>query len=54
VRAAFPAGTPIFLQPQSNAAWSRKKALELFEGALRSGLEGVRLSVQLHKVYGLR
>ena len=54
VRAAFPAATPLILQPQSNAAWSRKKALKLLEGAYRSGLGGIRLSVQLHKVYGLR
>jgi len=54
VRTAFPAATPIFLQPQSNAAWSRKKTLELLTGTLRSGLEGVRLSAQLHKVYGIR
>jgi 7-carboxy-7-deazaguanine synthase len=54
VRAAFPAATPIFLQPRSNAAWSRKKALGLLEGTLRSGFGGVRLSAQLHKVYGLR
>ncbi len=54
VRAKFPAATPVILQPQSNAAWSRKKALGLLEGAARSGLEGVRLSVQLHRIYGFR
>jgi 7-carboxy-7-deazaguanine synthase len=54
VRAAFPATTPLFLQPRSNAEWSRKKALKLLEGASRSGFDGIRLSVQLHKVYGLR
>ncbi len=54
VRAAFPAPTPVLLQPQSNADWSRKKAMALLEGAHRSGLGGLRLSVQLHKVYGIR
>jgi 7-carboxy-7-deazaguanine synthase len=54
VRALFPPTTPIILQPQSNAAWSREKALKLLEGASRSGLGGIRVSVQLHKVYGLR
>jgi organic radical activating enzyme len=54
VRAVFPASTPILLQPQSNAAWSRRKAMALLEGARRSGLGGIRLSVQLHKIYGLR
>jgi 7-carboxy-7-deazaguanine synthase len=54
VRAAFPPATPLILQPRSNALWSRKKALEILEGAYRSGLGGIRVSVQLHKVYGLR
>jgi organic radical activating enzyme len=54
VRAAFPAATPILLQPRSNEAWSRRKAMKLLEGARRSGLGGIRLSVQLHKIYGLR
>jgi organic radical activating enzyme len=54
VRAAFPPTVPLILQPQSNAAWSREKAVKLLEDAGRSGLEGLRLSVQLHKVYGLR
>lgn len=54
MRAAFPAATPLILQPQSNSAWSRKRALALLEGAARAGLDGIRLSVQLHKVYGIR
>jgi organic radical activating enzyme len=53
-RAAFPPETPLILQPQSNAPWSRKKALKLLTDASRSGLGGIRLSVQLHKIYGLR
>lgn len=54
VRAVFPATTPVLLQPESNAAWSVKKAVGLLEDASRAGLEGVRLSAQLHKVFGLR
>jgi organic radical activating enzyme len=54
VRAAFPPTVPLILQPQSNALWSRRKAIKLLEDAGRSGLEGLRLSVQLHKIYGLR
>jgi organic radical activating enzyme len=54
VRAAVPPSVPLILLPQSNAAWSRKKAVKLLEDAGRSGLEGLRLSLQLHKVYGLR
>jgi organic radical activating enzyme len=54
VRAAFPPTVPLILQPQSNARWSMDRAVGLLEGASRAGLEGVRLSVQLHKVYGFR
>jgi 7-carboxy-7-deazaguanine synthase len=54
VRAAFPPTVPVILQPQSNAAWSIRKAAGLLEAASRAGLAGIRLSVQLHKVYGLR
>jgi 7-carboxy-7-deazaguanine synthase len=54
VRKTFPPAVPLILQPQSNAAWSRKKALKILRDAARSGLTGIRVSVQLHKVYGLR
>ena len=54
MRKSFPPEIPLILQPQSNALWSRKKALKILEDAGRSGLTGIRLSVQLHKVYGLR
>jgi 7-carboxy-7-deazaguanine synthase len=54
VRAAVPPTVPVILQPQSNARWSVRKAVGLLEDAGRAGLEGVRLSVQLHRIYGLR
>lgn len=54
VRRAFPRMIPIILQPQSNAAWSRRKAIKLLEGALHEGLENIRISVQLHKIYELK
>jgi len=54
MRKSFPPEIPLILQPQSNALWSRKKALKILEDAGRSGLTGIRLSVQLHKVFGLR
>ncbi|OGD13579.1 MAG: hypothetical protein A2V76_06540 [Candidatus Aminicenantes bacterium RBG_16_63_14] len=54
VRAVFPRAIPLILQPQSNASWSRKKAFKILEDSYRSGLGGIRLSVQLHRVYGLR
>ncbi|MGZ5454763.1 MAG: 7-carboxy-7-deazaguanine synthase QueE [Candidatus Aminicenantales bacterium] len=54
VRAAFPQTVPVILQPQSNTRWSIEKAAGLLEDASRTGLEGIRLSVQLHKIYGLK
>ncbi len=54
VRAAAPLPVPIILQPQSNARWSIDKAVGLLRDASRAGLEGLRLSVQLHKIYGLK
>ncbi len=54
VRLSFPAATPLILQPESDRPWSRKRALELLDGAGRAGLTNIRLSLQLHKVLGLR
>jgi 7-carboxy-7-deazaguanine synthase len=54
VRRAFPAATPVILQPQSNAAWSMRKAMKLLEEASRQGLANIRVSVQLHKIYKAR
>ena len=54
VRMTFPRSVPVFLQPESNKAWSMAKAVDLLERAVRSGLDGIRVSVQLHKIYGIR
>jgi len=54
VRKTFPPAVPLILQPQSNAPWSRAKSIKILEAAARAGLTGIRVSVQLHKVYGLR
>lgn len=53
VRAAFPRAAPLLLQPQSNAGWSVRQAMELLRRAARAGLDNVRLSIQLHKVLDL-
>jgi len=53
LRREFPARAPLILQPQSNAAWSRTRALRLAEEAIAEGLGDVRPGIQLHKVYGL-
>jgi len=54
LRAEFPQKTPIILQPQANQTWSMARAFRLLDRALKTGLTNIRLSVQLHKVYGLR
>ncbi len=54
VRKEIPEAKPVYLQPESNAAWSRERAAKLAEEALRRGLANVRLSLQLHKVYRIR
>jgi len=54
LRSEFPLKTPVILQPQSDKDWSRKRALLLLRQAAKTGLRNIRLSVQLHKVYGLK
>jgi 7-carboxy-7-deazaguanine synthase len=53
LRAEFPRTVPILLQPESNAAWSMAKGRRLLDRALRAGLGNIRVTVQLHKIYGL-
>ncbi len=54
VRRNFPDRVPIFLQPQSAAAWSYRKAWKLYLEAVREGIPGLKLSCQLHKIYGIK
>jgi 7-carboxy-7-deazaguanine synthase len=54
VRRRFPASTPIILQPESNRRWSQRRAVEILNESLTAGLPNIRVSVQLHKVLGLR
>jgi organic radical activating enzyme len=54
LRREFPEKTPILLQPQSNRKWSLDKGMKLLKQALQAGIKNIRLSVQLHKIYGLR
>ncbi|MFB0564998.1 MAG: 7-carboxy-7-deazaguanine synthase QueE [Candidatus Aminicenantaceae bacterium] len=54
LRREFPLETPLFLQPQSNRKWSMNRGMRILKKALNSGLKNIRLSVQLHKVYGLK
>lgn len=54
IREKFSEKIPLLLQPQSNAAWSYKKAWKLYIQAIQEGLPELRLSCQLHKIYGIR
>jgi organic radical activating enzyme len=54
LRMRFPEKTPVLLQPQSNRKWSIILGIKLLKQALKAGLKNIRLSVQLHKIYGIR
>ncbi|MGD0782466.1 MAG: 7-carboxy-7-deazaguanine synthase QueE [Candidatus Aminicenantales bacterium] len=53
VRDAFPLSVPLLIQPESNAAASRAKALRLLRRAAKEGRTNVRLSLQMHKILRL-
>jgi organic radical activating enzyme len=54
LRQDFPEKTPILLQPQSNNQNSSKHALRLLKQALEEGMKNIRLTAQIHKIYGWR
>jgi organic radical activating enzyme len=54
LREKFPAQTPILLQPQSNRKWSMDMGMKLLKQALNLGLKNIRISVQTHKIFGLK
>jgi len=54
IRQEFPEKTPLLLQPQSNRKWSLDLGMRLLRQTLKAGLKNIRLSIQLHKIYGLR
>lgn len=54
LRGEFPLATPIILQPQSNRNWSMDLGLKLLKKSIQHGLNNIRLSVQLHKIYGIK
>jgi 7-carboxy-7-deazaguanine synthase len=54
LRKSFPEKIPLLLQPQSNRKWSMDLGAKLLKQAIKAGLKNVRLSVQLHKIFGLR
>jgi organic radical activating enzyme len=54
LRRELPEQTPILLQPLSNRKASFSRASRLLRQAVKAGIKNVRLSIQLHKVFGLR
>jgi len=54
LREWFPEKTPLLLQPQSNRKWSMALGVRLLSQAIKAGLKNIRLSAQLHKIFGLR
>lgn len=54
LREEFSDHIPFLLQPQSSRKWSMMKATALLKEGLRAGLQNIRLSVQLHKIFGFR
>jgi organic radical activating enzyme len=54
LRMQFPKKIPILLQPQSNRKWSMNLGMKLIRQALKAGFHNIRLSAQLHKIFGWR
>jgi 7-carboxy-7-deazaguanine synthase len=54
LRERFPVQTPILLQPQSNRKWSMEMGIKLLKQALNLGIKNIKISVQIHKIYGLK
>ena len=53
-RRDFPEETPVLLQPQSNKKWSMNQGSSILKKSLSTGLKNIKLSIQLHKIYGIR
>jgi len=54
LRQDFPDKIPILLQPQSNRKSSGKHSIRLLRQALKEGMKNVRLTAQIHKIFGWR
>ena len=54
LREKFPTQTPVLLQPQSNRKWSMDLGMKLLKQTLNLGLKNIKISVQIHKIYGLK
>jgi len=54
LRQDFPEKIPLLLQPQSNSKSSGKHAIRLLKQSLKEGMKNIRLTAQIHKIFGLR
>jgi len=54
LREKFPVKTPILPPPQSNRKWSMEMGIKLLKQALNLGLKNIKISVQIHKIFGLK
>ena len=54
LRQDFSEKIPLLLQPQSNNKSSDKLALRLLRQAVKEGMKNIRLSAQIHKIFGWR
>jgi organic radical activating enzyme len=54
LRQAFPEKIPFLLQPQSNSRSSGDRALKLLKQAVKEEMKNVRLTAQIHKIFGWR
>ncbi len=54
LRMRFPEKTPVLLQPQSNRKWSMNLGMKLIRQTIKAGLRNIRLSAQIHKIFGFR
>jgi organic radical activating enzyme len=54
LREDFPDKIPIFLQPQSGRQASSKHAMRLLNKTLDAGMRNIRITAQIHKIFGWR
>lgn len=54
LRQSFPEKIPILLQPRSNRQTSAKRAARLLKKAVAEGMKNIRLTAQIHKIFGWR
>jgi 7-carboxy-7-deazaguanine synthase len=54
LRREFPEKTPILLLPRSNSKASGKLAVKLLKQAMKENVGNVRMTAQIHKIFGWR